>query len=188
MSLTNGKVLWISFLRSCDSCWGFIWRAPEHLHNRLRPNPVSSLTFMLLCNANGVREGIRQRKKKVFPFQLVTTFHTQAWVKFSLSSPCYFPHEHSLPRPTFLSARPSSEHLPCARKKRRRWGVQIKHATLKKIFCDNVKLSLHLWRTISFPFRIKRRDGFSRIYTARFLLFHCYYYYTAIVFETWYRI
>lgn len=96
-----------------------ICRAPEHLHNNCHPNTVRLLTSTLLCNANGVHEGIGRSTKKCSIPTCHHISHTNS-SQVLAPSPCYFPHEHSLPRPTFLSARPSSENLPCARKKGRR--------------------------------------------------------------------
>lgn len=71
----------------------------------------------LLCNANGAHEGIGRSTKKCSVPTCHHISHTNS-SQVPASSPWYFPHEHSLPRPTFLSARPSSENLPCAQEKK----------------------------------------------------------------------
>lgn len=123
MSLTNGKVLRISFLIELRQSLRFIWHAPEHLNNNCRPSTVGPLTSTSLRNTNSVGKKLddQQNKKQTIP----TCHHISCASPSQVlaSSRCYFPHEHSLPRPTFLSARPSAEHLPCARKKRRRRGL-----------------------------------------------------------------
>lgn len=109
---------------------GIVRRAPEHLHNNCRPDPVRSLTSTLLCNANWKIDKKQTNQKKMHRSNLSLHFTRKLKASSRFLSACYFPHEHSLPRPTFLSARPSSEHLPCAREKTRHRGVlQIYHAT-----------------------------------------------------------
>lgn len=113
----------------------------------------------LLCNANGAHEGIGRSTKKCSVPTCHHISHTNS-SQVPASSPWYFPHEHSPPRPTFLSARPSSENLPCAQEKRRRWGVlqykssmQSRSSTpLKEFFFFSVTKSNHhfIWKEVFF--------------------------------------
>lgn len=123
-----------------------LWRAPEHLQNNCRPNTVRSLTSALLCNASAFCR--KMNKKCTFPtcHHISRTNSSQVLA----SCPCYFPHEPSLPRPTFLSARLSSKHLPCTRKKRRHWGViQILHA-ISLLHTTNGKKQQLVWQDFAF--------------------------------------
>lgn len=63
MSLTNGKVLRISFLRSHDSCWGSYGMHLSTYINNCHPNAVRLLSSTRPCNANSVGRNWKSNKK-----------------------------------------------------------------------------------------------------------------------------